>query len=281
MTRVTFGVSASSFVANMAVKQNALELADEYPLAAKAVEQAFYVDDGLTGTDSVEEAIELQQQLQQLFQRGGFLLRKWNSSHPAVIQHLPQELKGTLPSHSIPNPDEYTKTLGLQWNSVMDHFRLEVVELTSLERVTKRFLVSDVAKTFDILGWFCPSIILIKILLQQLWEQKIDWDDVVPSSIKDVWLQWRSELKLLGTVCIPRYYFPKQGKVSAVELHGFCDASESAYAAVIYFRALKENGTSHISLIMSKTKVAPLKRLTIPRLSSRHVCLGVCLSVTN
>ena len=76
MTRVTFGVSASSFTANMSVKQNAIDFALEYPQAMNAVEKSFYVDDGLTGADSIEKAIELQRQLQHLFSRGGFLLRK-------------------------------------------------------------------------------------------------------------------------------------------------------------------------------------------------------------
>ena len=266
MTRVTFGVSASSFAANMSIKQNALELAEQYPLATRAVQEEFYVDDGLTGADSVEEAIELQRQLQELFLKGGFQLRKWNSSNPTVIEHLPQEIKGTLSSHTIPDPDQYTKTLGILWNSVMDHFQLTIAELPPLERVTKRFLVSDVAKTFDVLGWFSPSTIMVKVLLQRLWEQKIEWDEEVPLSIKDVWLRWRSELKLLATKHIPRYYFSKQSTCTSFELHGFCDASEAAYAAVVYFRTLDSKGNPHISLITSKTKVAPIKRLTIPRL---------------
>ena len=60
-----------------------------------AVNRSFYVDDGLMGADSIEEAIELQGQLQDLFSRGGFLLRKWNSSNPSVLHHLPTELKAT------------------------------------------------------------------------------------------------------------------------------------------------------------------------------------------
>ena len=80
MTRVTFGISASSFAANMSVKQNAIDLAYEYPLAVKAVSTAFYVDDGLTGADSTKEAIELQQQLQGLFSRGGILTTRWSYS---------------------------------------------------------------------------------------------------------------------------------------------------------------------------------------------------------
>ena len=80
MTRVTFGVSSSAFIANMCIKQNAIDHVSQFPQAAEAVHSSFYVDDGLTGADSVEQAIELHNQLQMLFDAGGFLLRKWNST---------------------------------------------------------------------------------------------------------------------------------------------------------------------------------------------------------
>ena len=159
MTRVTFGVSASSFVANMSVKQNALDFALDNPQAVTAVEKSFYVDDGLTGADSVEEALQLQKQHQELFSRGGFLLRKWNSSEAIILQHITPELRGSLSLHAIPDPDEYTKTLGIQWNSGLDNFRLTVADIPKADNLTKRLLVSDIAKTFNVLGWFSPSII--------------------------------------------------------------------------------------------------------------------------
>ena len=266
ITRVTFGVSASSFAANMAVKQNALDFALEYPQAAAAVEKSFYIDDGLTGANSVGEAVELQKQLQELFSRGGFLLRKWKSSEPAVVQHLPAELKETNSTQTLPSVDEYTKTLGIEWNAHLDHFRLTVADLPPLENVTKRVLVSDIAKTYDVLGWFAPTIIKAKILLQQLWELKVDWDDPLPPEVHEVWLQWRSELKRLTERPIPRCYFPRGAHIVAIELHGFSDASERAYAGVVYLGMMDANGDVHISLVASKTKVAPIKRLTIPRL---------------
>ena len=110
MTRLTFGVNASSFIANMSVKQNARDHALKYPLASKVVDNSFYVDDGLTGADSVEEAVRLQLQLQGLFAEGNFILRKWNSSDPRVLQHIPPELKNLQPSYDIPDPDEYQST---------------------------------------------------------------------------------------------------------------------------------------------------------------------------
>ena len=266
MTRVTFGVSASSFAANMAVKQNAHDFALKYPLAFPAVNESFYVDDGLSGADSVEEAIEKRTQLQDLFAEAGFLLRKWNSSEPAVLKQLSPDLLDTQSNHVIPGPDEYTKTLGIAWNAHHDHFRLTVANLPPLESITKRALVSDIARTFDALGWFSPSIIKAKVLLQRLWEQKIDWDDAVPESIREAWSQWRSELNMLTEKRIPRCYFPKEAKIISTQLHGFSDASELAYAGVVYLRMCDSEGNVHVSLVTSKTKVAPIKRLTIPRL---------------
>ena len=98
--------------------------------------------------------------------------------------------------------------------------------------------------------------------MQRLWELKIDWDDPLPTDVHTAWLQWRSELKCL----IPRCYYPDGADIVAIELHGFSDASENAYAAVVYLRLIDSTGQVHISMVMSKTKVAPIKRLTIPRL---------------
>lgn len=146
----------------------------------------------------------------------------------------------------------------------MDHFRLTVARLPAVDGLTKRELVSDIAKTFDVLGWFSPTIVTVKILLQHVWEEKVDWDDPVPLPIREIWLRWRSELEVLISKHIPRCYFPKNCHIESIEIHGFCDASE--YTAVVYFRMTDTQGNVHISIVLSKTKVAPIKRLTIPRL---------------
>lgn len=86
MTLATFGVSASCFTANMAVNQNANDFAHEYPLAAESVDKSVYVYDCLTGADDVGTATTLHNQLQSLFSRGGFVLRKWNSSELFVVE---------------------------------------------------------------------------------------------------------------------------------------------------------------------------------------------------
>ena len=275
MTRVTFGVSASSFIANMCVKQNALNLASEFPLAAEAVERSFYVDDGLTGADNTQMAIKLQGELQELFARGGFQLHKWNSNDSNVLQPINPDSRDTQHSHQISDVKESTRTLGLEWRTDTDQFHLTISQSLIQENLTKRILVSDIARIFDVLGWFSPAIIKVKILLQRLWEEGINWDDPVPSSIEDIWQKWRSELPCLLTKAIPRCYHPEGVQIISKGLLGFSDASEDAYAAVVYLRMVDSKGRAHVTLVTSKTKVAPIKRLSIPRL---ELCGALLLS---
>ena len=115
-------------------------------------------------------AIEVHHQLTKLFERGKFLLRKWNSSDATVLQQIPQELRDSHSMCVIQAANNYTKTLGIEWNPSHDHFRLTIADLPPIHNLTKRMLVSDIAKTFDVLGWFSPTIIKMKILLQRLWE---------------------------------------------------------------------------------------------------------------
>lgn len=272
MTRVTFGVSASPFAANMVVKQNALDHSVPFPLAAEAVSKFFYVDDCLSGADTVSDAMEMRSQLQQMFDKGGFLLRKWNSSEQAILKDIPLALIDDKSIRLLSDPQEYTMTLGIQWNVSRDSFHLHVVEFHHRTEVTKCLLVSDIGKIYDVLGWFSPTIVKVKILLQRIWETKIDWDDPVPQPILDEWLRWRSELSLTATKSVPRCYYPKDVQVCTLQFHGFSDASEQAYAGVIYIRITDTENRVHTLLVCSKTKVAPIKRLTIPRLELWKRC---------
>ena len=106
----------------------------------------------------------------------------------------------------------------------------------------------------------------MKILLQRVWERKIEWDDPVPQDIQETLKQWKSELDILTNIHIPRYYYSKITKTTSIQLHGFSDASEDAYAGVVYLRSVDESNNVHVSFVTSKTKVSPIKCLTIPQL---------------
>ena len=129
--------------------------------------------------------------------------------------------------------------------------------------MTKRSMVSDVAKTFDALGWY-STIVKAKILLQSLWSAKIGWDDLVPDNVLEEWSKWRGQLLMLSSHYMPRCYYSKGSTIISVQLRGFSDASEKAHFRVVYLRLEDSNDTVHTSLVVSKTHVAPIKRQTIP-----------------
>ena len=118
----------------------------------------------------------------------------------------------------------------MEWNPTTDAFRPLVPASCNPGRLTKRQLLSEIAKLFDVLGWCSPAIIIPKMLLQRLWEEHLTWDELVPSAIDEVWERWRSESMELRRCLIQRSYFPKEANVTATQLHGFSDASERAYA---------------------------------------------------
>ena len=79
--------------------------------------------------------------------------------------------------------------------------------------ITKRVLVSDIARTYDVLGWFSPSVVRVKTLLQRLWEARLDWDDPVPADVRESWERWRRELPMLTEKLIARCYFPRDAHI--------------------------------------------------------------------
>ncbi len=163
-------------------------------------------------------------------------------------------------------PSQCAKTLGVHWNTQTDTLHVFTPSLSHLKVPTKREVASAVGKTFDVLGWFSPSTIQIKILLQNLWKQKIGWDEALPPALLPVWNKWKDELSLLTDHPIPRRFSKHDSPVCDRQLHGFSDSSQSAYGGVVYLRTLHKNATVTVSLVSSKTKVAPLTGSTIPRL---------------
>ena len=115
-----------------------------------------------------------------------------------------------------------------------------------------------------LLGWFSPVTLLMKILIQQLWHEKIDWDDVIPSKMSKHWQDWHKELSLLSSVTIPRRLSPKENLVQDYQLLGFADASTSTYGSVLYLHTLFSDAPVTVTIVTSKMKVVPLKKLTVP-----------------
>ena len=141
--------------------------------------------------------------------------------------------------------------------------------------------VSDVAKTFDVLGWLSPVILCMKLLYRKLWQLGLDWDQEVPNELKEEHKTWRNNLCLLTGIRLPRYYFTSSNPQN-VTLQGFSDASKDAFAAVVYIRATYASGPPSIALVISKTKVAPLEGRSIPELElcGAHLLAKILVSTT-
>ena len=171
MTRVTFGVASSPFLAVQALQNTAQDFGDQFPLAKDHVLNPFYVDDLLAGADSPEDALQLQRQLRQLLFKGGFNLRKWRSSSPQVMQQIDPTLHEKVPTKDLldDHSTQHPKALGTVWDSHSDCMYVSIGPSTEVIP-TKRGVISDIARTFDVLGWLAPTLICMKILFQRLWE---------------------------------------------------------------------------------------------------------------
>ena len=275
MNRVTFGVTSSPYVAVRTLQQTAEDFSSSSSKSYWHIHNSFYVDDLLAGAEDVASAVQLFQDLRKVLAKGGFDLRKWRSSSTQVLQQIPSELQETVPTQDMvdEHSSSYPKTLGITWNSRMDVMAAQV-QLPAQYRSTKRGIVSDTARSFDVLGWLAPFMLRMKILFQEMWKQKVDWDTPLKEESQAQHQAWRDELSVLQDITLPRCYYRSARRLK-VELQGFADASTLAYAAVVYVRATYVDGTVSSELVVAKTKVAPLKTVSIPRL---ELCGAVLLS---
>ena len=156
--------------------------------------------------------------------------------------------------------------MGLHWDTAADTLHVATPQLEDNSSATKRQVASDLARTFDILGWFAPSTVKVKAVMQRLWQLGLNWDEQVPSDIEDIWKTWRNQLPLLTRHPMPCCYFQPSKSALSIQLHGFSDASKVAYAGVVYVRAVYQDATVSVSLMLAKSRIAPLKGITVPRL---------------
>ncbi|UYV83512.1 hypothetical protein LAZ67_23001282 [Cordylochernes scorpioides] len=248
---VTYGTTSAPFLAMRTLQQLAEDEGHNYPEASRVTLNDFYVDDLLTGAQTIAEAKELIDQLKDLMKKGGFHLRKWNSNCHEIVSHVEEineEKKINLEKGAI------SKILGIVWDHVQDTFRVNIT--LPEEVVTKRDLLSNIARIFDPLGFLSPTTVALKIIMQELWRSGTGWDEHIPNDIKEKWNNFRAELLKLGELSIPRYVWACEGDRD-VQLHGFCDASSVAYSAVCYLRTVSLDGQVHISMLAAKTRVAP------------------------
>ncbi|XP_054085783.1 uncharacterized protein LOC128921654 [Zeugodacus cucurbitae] len=263
---ITYGMACSPYNAVRTLQQCARDNSTVVPntqqaaLARTAILTSFYVDDFLTSCESATDAIELATNVDAILSAGQFTLRKWNSNDSQVMKCLANE--SSLSSYIFHSGT--ASVLGLRWDALTDQLFFRVDLSQTGEIPTKRRVLSEVARLFDPTGLLAPVVVTGKIFIQRLWSAGLSWDTPLPDNLCREWLKYRSLLPELNQVRIGRWI----GMTPHVptSLHGFCDASVHAYAAVIYTRTSCSNDSIRFTLLTARTKVAPLKAATIPRL---------------
>ncbi|XP_071576252.1 uncharacterized protein [Temnothorax nylanderi] len=200
---VTYRTAAAAFVATNTIKHHAEQRAREYPLGSLCVTRDFYVDDMLTGADSITDALAIRDQTIQLLREGSFKLSKWGSNCPELLSGVS-----------------------------------------------------------CLLG---PTIVIAKLVLQDLWQSGLDWDESVPQDAHTKWMQFKLQLPNIKELQIPRCVRGCADHQD-IEIHGFCDASQRAYGACVYIRIKVGQDEYKSFLLCSKSRVAPLKAVTLARL---------------
>lgn len=272
LNTLTYGTACAPFIATKCLETLSKTI-PEYPLAALAIKSHFYMDDLLSGAATVEECLKLQQRVHSTLAKAGFVLRKYQPNEPRVLATLSGELLGTTTKQNLIG-EFVTSVLGVCWQAQSDSFQLKVACPSTLpSQFSRRSLLSEISKTFDPLGFATPFTIRAKVFMQRVWSESSTWDEPLPKPLADEFASYWSELRSLESFQVSRPYVPSGVGASSSQLIGFCDASEIAYCAVVYFRVVSEDGNVSVTFVCAKSRVAPLKQISIPRLELQAALL--------
>ena len=278
-SRVVFGVNCSPFLAQFVVQEHAKCHEAEFFVASETVLKSTYMDDSMDSVASPDEGIQLYQQLSQLLLKANMCARKWLSNSVEVMNSIPVEDQAS--EMKIDDRSCGVKTLGVLWLAHKDVFNFVAKPVDEQFKYTKRNVLKKVAAIFDPLGFISPYIVRAKILLQLMWIDGVDWDDPLSSDLQQKVRDWFIELSDIEKIEVPRCLRScDDDELLEFQLHVFGDASSEAYGAVAYTRCIyRLKVTTHF--VCSKTRVAPLTAMSIPRLElmAAVLCVRLGLSV--
>lgn len=261
LTTLTYGRASASYLATRSLNHLADRYSSRYPIGSKHAKRDFCVDDLLTGADTFQEAMELRDEVIKLLRLGSFELSKWASNCPELLEGI-QDRNG---ESVVINNDADSGILGIKWNQSKDTFYFAYEPDTSYAIVSKRTVLSEVAKLFDPLGLLGPITVVAKLIIQELWQAGVHWDESVPQSVHTRWSYLKSQLITINQLQISRCV-KFESNPHFIQFHGFCDASQQAYGACVYIRTDLGNDVYRSELLCSRSRVAPIKALSLPRL---------------
>ncbi|KAK7880577.1 hypothetical protein WMY93_032789, partial [Mugilogobius chulae] len=189
-----FGATSSPGCANYGLKHLAKENEALFPLASEFIMKDFYVDDGVTSTATIKEAIQLATEAQTLCASGGLRLHKFVSNNQTVLESIPPSERAT-PMKDCDlafNDSKLERALGIHWHIDSDTFRFRF--RPNDQPATRRGILSTVASLYDPLGFVSPFILTGKRVLQETCKQGTGWDDPLPTELRPVWDSWKGDL---------------------------------------------------------------------------------------
>lgn len=258
--RVLFGATASPFLLAATIIHHMKLVNSE---VSDRIISNTYMDNIIGGFDSTEKMLEYFSEAKELFRTMNMNLHQWYSNNQEFIAAIPKAERGTR---------EISSVLGLKWNLACDSLCCTVGTVSDTT-ATKRVVLRNIAKVYDPCGWFSPVTVSGKMLMQEIWKEKVGWDDPLPPSIIQKWEAILPGLRGISTHSFSRAYERSHGdKKQDFHLHVFCDASSKAYAACAYLVAKGDSVST--TLLFAKSRVAPVKELTIPKLELTAVVMG-------
>jgi transposase InsO family protein len=288
-TSMLFGPTDSPAKANAVRIDHATKSAEEFPVASRAALDSMYMDDQFDSQDTVEEAVSASHQSIRMFSKINWDLVGFSSNASEVLDKLP--LKNVNQNVAIElSKDDPTlmccKVLGLFWNPKKDVFEFKQTALTELRlkslnenyHPTKLEILSFVMRIFDCLGQIAHFIVRGRMIIQQTWKSQLDWETQIPDNIFEAWLIWMRQFDEISNLQIPRHYGYCSTTVNKVTLHIFTDASPNGYAAVGYLKFTFNDGSVKVQQVMAKSRVAPIKDRTIPKLELDGAVVGTRLA---
>ena len=279
-TVLTFGDKPAPAMAQIALQKTAEENQELYPEAAKAIKVNSYMDDLCDSLDTVKQAQRQTEDIDKILETGGFRVKEWISNKTLNEGDSKQEM-----AIKMLEGDGKEKVLGLEWKPKADKFSFKVkVDLSNIKNeedqlklvrplLTKRTILSRIARIYDPIGFAAAFLIRAKIGIQELWLMGQNWDQELPEEIRKKWSEFFKELEHLNAVEFPRCLTPLTA-IGAPVLCIFADASRKAFGACAYIRWQIDNGNFESRFIAAKSRVAPLKELTIPRLELQSAVLA-------
>ena len=270
-TVLTFGDKPAPAMAQIALRKTADQSKGTYPEAAQVLKDNTYMDEICDSVRSVQQAKRLTTQLDEVLLKGGFQVKGWLSNRSLEDEITEQE----KPKMKLLQGASQEKILGTVWNHAEDVLLFNVNPPKDIT-FTKRAMLSQIARIFDPAGFAAAFLVRARIGMQRLWQQGLEWDQELPSPAREEWVRFFQEMGDLNHVTFERSLTPEDA-IGIPTLCTFSDACNEAFGACAYIRWQTKSNKYDTRFIATKSRVAPLKPLTIPCLELQAAVLATRL----